>query len=87
MLIFAYLFKIHSVYTFTTPRTNNGVLFVDWLAIKQFAFALSMLAKVVLAFHHHSLGMKDTVHLCFGQLSSFKSSNAYAYSFIGYGGR
>ena len=61
-------------------RTNNGVLFVDWLAIKQCAFALSILAKVILAFHRHSLGIKDTVHLTFGQLSTFKSSKAYAYS-------
>ena len=42
--------------------------------------------KVILAFHRHSLGIKDTVHLSFGQLSIFKSSNAYAYSFIGHGG-
>ena len=47
MLIFAYLFKIHCVYIFFAPRTNNGVLFVNWLmVIKQFAFALSKLAKM-----------------------------------------
>ena len=57
MLIFAYLFKIHCVYIFTDLRTNNGVLFVDWLAIKQFAFALSILAKLIFAFHRHSLGI------------------------------
>ena len=86
MLIIAYLFKIHCVYIFLAPRTNSGVLFVDWLAIKQFAFALSILAKEILAFHRHSLGIKDTVHLSLGQLSTFKSSNAYVYSFIGHGG-
>ena len=60
--------SIHCVYIFTDPRTHNGVLFVDWLAIKQFAFALSRLAKVILAFHRHSLGIKDAVHLSLGLL-------------------
>ena len=59
-------------YIFTAPRTNNGVLFVDWCAIKQFAFALSILAKVILAFHRRSLDIKYTVHLSFSQLSTFK---------------
>ena len=55
--------------------------------IKQFAFALSILAKVISVFHRHSLGIKDTVHLSFGQPSTFnKSSNTYAYTFIGHGG-
>ena len=39
-------------------------------------------AKVILAFHRHSLGIKDTVSQL---LTTLKSSNAYAYSFIGYG--
>ena len=70
---------------FTPLRTNNGALFVDWLAIKQFAFALSLtplsiLVKVILAFHRHSPCIKNTVHVTFGQLSTFKLSNAYAFS-------
>ena len=39
-------------------------------------------AKVILAFHRHSLGVKDTVSQL---LTTLKSSNAYAYSFVGYG--
>ena len=70
MLIFAYLLKVHCVYIFTASRTNNGVLFVNWLAIKQLAFALSTSVKVILVLHRHSVGIKYTVPLSFGQLSN-----------------